>query len=55
MLRNASIGVIGLIVILLVLRMLVIKIEPGQIGVLNAEWTTGLVEEDYGISLPQAT
>lgn len=47
-LNSISFAVIGFAVVGLVLRALTIKIPPGQTGVLNAEWTRGLVEEDYG-------
>jgi regulator of protease activity HflC (stomatin/prohibitin superfamily) len=47
-LRNLSFLVLTAAVVLLVLRMCTIRIEPGQTGVVNAEWTTGLVEQDYG-------
>ena len=47
-LRWISIALIILAVVALSLRFMLIKLEPGEIGVLNAEWTTGLVEEDYG-------
>ena len=44
----ASLLVIAVIGVLIVLRMLTIKIEPGQTGVVNAEWTGGLIEQDFG-------
>lgn len=47
MLNKLAIGVIALAVLALGLRFLVIKIEPGEVGVVNAEWTGGLVEQDY--------
>ncbi len=47
-LRYVSAGIIVLAVLALGLRFLVIKIEPGEIGVVNAEWTSGLIEEDFG-------
>jgi len=46
--RLISVGVIALGIMALGLRFLVIKIEPGEVGVVNAEWTGGLVEEDFG-------
>lgn len=47
-LRTLSIVVLVAVVSALVLRFLVIKIEPGTTGVVNAEWTGGLVERDFG-------
>jgi len=46
--RWVSIGVVVLALAVLSLRLLVIRIKPGQIGILNAEWTGGLVEQDFG-------
>ncbi len=46
--RIIFISLLGLAITSLVLRMMVIKIKPGQSGVLNAEWTVGLVKEDFG-------
>lgn len=46
-LQITCIGILALAATAIVLRVLVIKIEPGQAGVLNAEWTGGLVEKDY--------
>lgn len=46
-LRNLSIAILAVIALLITARALVIKIEPGFVGVLNAEWTGGLVEADY--------
>jgi hypothetical protein len=48
MLRLFSVGVLVLVIGALILRMLVVKIEPGTTGVVNAEWTGGLVEKDFG-------
>ncbi len=42
-----SVGILGLAALGIGLRSLTIKIEPGQVGVVNAEWTSGLVREDY--------
>lgn len=42
-----SIGVIALAALAMGLRSLTVKIDPGQTGVLNAEWTSGLVREDF--------
>jgi regulator of protease activity HflC (stomatin/prohibitin superfamily) len=47
-LRNLSIAVLALLIVLLGLRFLVIRIEPGHVGVVNAEWTGGFIQEDYG-------
>ena len=47
-LRYISVAIIVVAGLALTVRFMLIKIEPGQIGILNAEWTTGLVEEDYG-------
>jgi hypothetical protein len=47
-LRLLSIGVLIVVAAALLLRMLVVKIEPGTTGVVNAEWTGGLVEKDFG-------
>ena len=41
-------AVIGVFALGMFLRALTIKIPPGYAGVLNAEWTAGLVEQDYG-------
>lgn len=43
-----SIGILTLAGLGLLLRSLTIKIEPGQTGVVNAEWTAGLVQQDFG-------
>ena len=48
MLNKLSIGAIALAVLALGLRFVVTKIAPGEVGVVNAEWTGGLVEEDFG-------
>jgi hypothetical protein len=40
-------GLFAISVVLLGIRLMLIKIPPGSRGVLNAEWTTGLVEKDY--------
>lgn len=42
-----SLGIIGLTVAAIGFRMCVIKIKPGQTGVLTEEWGSGLQEEDY--------
>ncbi len=47
-LRMLGILVLAAAVAALLLRALVIKIEPGQTGVVNAEWTVGLVHQDFG-------
>ncbi len=44
----ASFVVIFLAIVAVGLRAITIKIMPGQTGVLNAEWTTGFVERDFG-------
>lgn len=44
----ACFAVIGVFALGMFLRALTIKIPPGHAGVLNAEWTAGLVEHDYG-------
>jgi regulator of protease activity HflC (stomatin/prohibitin superfamily) len=41
-------SVVGLCALGLALRALTIKIEPGHTGILNAEWTVGLVKDDFG-------
>ena len=46
--RWISVGVVILALAVLSLRLLVIRIKPGDIGILNAEWTGGLVEKDFG-------
>ncbi len=40
--------VILLMVALFIGRSLIIKIKPGQVGVVNKEWTSGFVEKDFG-------
>jgi len=47
-LKIFCIGVIILGVLAILLRAITIKIEPGQVGVVTANFTVGLVEEDYG-------
>jgi regulator of protease activity HflC (stomatin/prohibitin superfamily) len=46
--RKLSLAVIALAILAAVLLSLTIKIKPGMTGVVNAEWTSGLVEHDYG-------
>lgn len=46
--RIVCIGILFLAVVAIAMRAIVIKIEPGQAGVLNPELVEGLVEEDYG-------
>lgn len=46
-LQIASLAVIAFVAIVIVLRILVIRIEPGEAGVLTRPWTSGLSEEDY--------
>lgn len=47
-LRIVSIALVALAALALCLRFVVIKIAPGEAGVVNAEWTGGLVERDFG-------
>ena len=42
-----SLGVIGLTLTVIGFRMCVIKIKPGQTGVLTEEWGSGLQEKDF--------
>ena len=41
-----SIGIVLLAIFMIVFRLCVIKIHPGQSGVLTKEWGSGLQEED---------
>ena len=47
-LRKLSFVVIALTIIAIAMLSLTIKIKPGEVGVVSAEWTVGLVEKDYG-------
>lgn len=46
--KIVCIGIITLGVLALILRMITTKIEPGEVGVVNANFTGGLIEKDYG-------
>ncbi len=45
--KIVSLGIIALAVFALIFWMCVIKIQPGQTGVLTKEWGSGLQKEDY--------
>ncbi len=47
-LNAISLGILVLAALGIGMRSLTIKIPPGQIGVLTAEWTHGFVHEDFG-------
>lgn len=47
-LRNVSIVVLAVAVLAIGFRFVTIKIKPGEVGVLTANLTGGLIEEDYG-------
>lgn len=42
-----SIGIIGLAMAVIIFRLCVVKIQPGQTGVLTLEWGSGLQKKDY--------
>lgn len=46
--RHLPIAAIGLSLLAVVMLSLTIRIRPGQIGVCNAQWTSGLIEQDFG-------
>lgn len=46
--KTLSYIVIGLTILGIMLFSLTVKIKPGQIGVVNAEWTSGFIEKDFG-------
>jgi len=46
--KTLSYIVIAFAILGIVLFSLTIKIKPGNVGVVNAEWTSGLIEKDYG-------
>lgn len=47
-LNKVSVGVLVLALLAIGARMMLIKIEPGNVGVVNREWTGGFDEEDFG-------
>lgn len=48
LLNGLSALVLLFVVVLIVLRMNVIKVQPGQVGILTEEWGSGLQQEDFG-------
>ena len=48
LLRLLSVLAIGLSVLAVAMLSLTIKIRPGETGVCNAQWTSGLIERDFG-------
>lgn len=46
--HTLSLAIVGLAVLAVVLLSVTIKIPPGQVGVCNAQWTSGLIEQDFG-------
>ncbi len=48
LLRNLAFLLIGMTILGLALLSLTIKIRPGEIGICNAQWTSGLIQKDFG-------